>query len=358
MFYKIALSLRDAGCDVAIVGTDRIKNTPSEWMGVKLTALPLFDRKGFTRFFRPFRLLKIAIQKKPDVLIVHSPELLMIAVLYKFFFRNKILVYDVLEDYRKNLRHHPFMGTSPKKLLSFAVSVWERFWIRFFDHVWYAEFCYDGIHRIPDDKKVCLVNRFTPKAMTFMPDVPLPSIPFMVCTGTLNRTWGVKKTLLLWQAFNEFSPLHLILSGFTFDEEVLPMIDNFVRKSGLHDRVTKVGLNEYVPYPVILHYIQHCTFGTGLYDLPPNIQGKIPTKFYEFLAMRKPLLFTEDPFWNGLNQQWNLGVPVNPDETAKSIYRKLKALPETHTASSVYSWEENEEKKLFAIVEKWKQKMK
>lgn len=358
MFYKIALSLREAGCEVGIVGTDRIKNTPPEWMGVELTALPLFDRKGFTRFFRPFRLLKIAAQKKPDVLIVHSPELLMIAVLYKFFFRNKILVYDVLEDYRKNLKHHPFMGNVKKKLLSVAVSIWEDFWIRFFDYVWYAEFCYDGIHRIPELKKACLVNRFTQKAVTLMPEIPLPSIPYMVCTGTLNRTWGVKKTLLLWKAFNEFSPLHLIISGFTFDDEVQPMIEAFVEKSGLHDRITKVGLNEYVPYPVILHYIQHCSFGTGLYDLPPSIKGKIPTKFYEFLAMQKPLLFTDEPFWNTLNQQWNLGIPVNPEDTAKSIQQKLSLLPASKPEPEIYSWEENEEKTLFKIVQTWKSKRK
>lgn len=359
LFYKIALSLRAAGCEVEIVGADRVKGSPEMLMGVRFTALPLFDRGSLARFFRPFRLLKIALQKKPDILIIHTPELLMMAVLYRFFAPRSILIYDVLEDYKKNLKYHPFMGNFKKKLLSFAVTIWENCWIPFFDSLWYAELCYEHTHNIPASKKEYILNRFTQKALDDLPNIPLPDTPYMVCTGTLNRTWGVKKTLLLWEAFNRISPLHLIISGFTFDEEVRPMIETFVQNSPFRERCTIVGINQYVPYPLILYYIKHCQFGTGLYDLPPSIKGKIPTKFYEFLALKKPLLYTEDNYWNMLNDEWHLGVPVSPHENPETILTRLKKHLDHSPASSpqIYSWEENEEKILFRVVQSWKEKL-
>ena len=354
LFYKIACSLRNAGCEVSIVGTDRIKNTPETASGIRLIALPLFNRNGFTRFFRPFTLLKIAVNQKPDVLVVHSPELLMIAVFYKLFFWKKILVYDVLEDYRKNLKYHPFMRPWKKRLLSFAVAVWEGIWTPFFDHIWYAELCYENSLNVPPHKIAFLLNRFTANPLSELPKIPLPEIPYMVCTGTLNRTWGVQKTLTLWEAFNKIKPLHLIISGFTFDVEVLPEITAFVEKSGLKDRITMVGINEYVPYPVILHYIHSAIFGTGLYDLPPSIQGKIPTKFYEFLALQKPLLFTDDNYWNTLNETWNFGISIRPEDSPETIWKKLQQFKPDAPKPEIYSWEENEDKIIRKIVETWK----
>jgi len=220
------------------------------------------------------------------------------------------------------------MRGSIKKIAAPFIRFWEKNLIRFFAAVFYAENCYDNMLGVAENKKFLLLNHFTHKALAILPaqKPALPELPYMLCCGTLNRTWGVKKSLDLWTEFNAIEPLHLVIAGFTYDEETLEMITEFVAQSPYSARFTLIGGNKYVPYPTILYLIQHCCFGTGLYDLPPNIIGKTPTKFYEYLALAKPLLFTSDPYWNSLNQAWNLGIAVSPTDKAADIWQQFTNL--------------------------------
>lgn len=351
IFFKIALSLSDAGFEVIVVGTDKAPIPIQLPDNLKVIALPTIPRSFTKRLNRGFELLQIAFQHRPDAVMIHNPELLHIALLYKLFFPKTQLFYDVLEDYQKNFLFHPFMKGWKKNLIASVIRFLEKAALPFFEGVFYAEKCYDNILNVPLKKKHILLNRFTQKAL--LPAVfPRIDEPYMLCCGTLNRTWGVQKTLELWQEFNKISPLHLVIVGFTYDDFTLPMIHDFVAKSPYKSRFSLIGGDKYVPYPLILQLIQHCAFGTGLYNLPPNIQGKIPTKFYEFLALKKPLLFTSDPFWNELNDEWNLGIPVTPNDSPEHIWEKLETFSHKNLPNEVYSWEENEESVLVDVIRK------
>lgn len=354
IYYKIALSLAQAGFEVCVAGTDKVEVPKSLPQNIEIISLPTIPRSVTARLGRGWDLFKVAYRRRPDALMIHTPELLHIVVLYKILFPKTKLFYDVLEDYEKNFRYHPFMRGSIKKIAAPFIRFWEKTLIRFFDAVFYAENCYDNMLGVAEQKKFLLLNHFTNKALSILPNQQptLPQGPYMLCCGTLNRTWGVKKSLDLWTEFNAIQPLHLIIAGFTYDEETLDMIENYVANSPYKNRFTLVGGNKYVPYPTILYLIQHCSFGTGLYDLPPNIMGKTPTKFYEYLALEKPLLFTSDPYWNSLNQAWNLGIAVSPTDKATDIWQQLQDFSHTKRDPKHYSWEENEEIVLVDVLKK------
>ncbi|MEQ9230923.1 MAG: glycosyltransferase, partial [Cyclobacteriaceae bacterium] len=66
-----------------------------------------FRRLSFGRLMIQFHYLKKLRVLKPDLLIVTTHELLLASVLLKAFFSTKI-IYDVQEDYFKNLWHQHF----------------------------------------------------------------------------------------------------------------------------------------------------------------------------------------------------------------------------------------------------------
>lgn len=354
MYFKIALSLAKAGYEVVVAGTDKAPPPQQIPANVQIKMYPQFSRSLQNRLLRIGELWRLCQSERPNILMVHTAELLPLAVAHKLLHPQVKLVFDVLEDYEQNLRYHPFMRGWKKHLAALAIKYVQRLLVPFFEAVFYAEKCYDNVLHVADKRKYFLLNRFSPRATenetrTTLPD--LPPLPYMLCCGTLNRSWGVFRSLSLWEKLNEISPLHLVVAGFTYDETVVPEILAFVSKSAYKERFTLVGGMQYVPYPVITYYIQHCAFGMALYDLPPSIRGKIPTKFYEFLAFKKPLLFTQDAYWDQLNREWLLGVSVSADKSVAEIWEELQNYQPQADNEKVYSWEANEEKVLWEVIE-------
>jgi hypothetical protein len=141
-----------------------------------------------------------------------------------------------------------------------------------------------------------------------------------------------------------------VMAGFTYDEELVKKIEAWVAKSGLADRFQLIGGNEYVPYARIVWLIRHCLLGTALYRPKPHIIGKEPTKFFEYRALAKPLLFTSEPYWNAWHERHQLGVPLIGTESAASLWAQIDAwqVPEDTAA---FCWTA-EEAKLKAWMER------
>jgi len=102
IYYKVALSLAEEGFKVCVVGTDKVEVPAILPKNVEIISLSTIPRSVTARLLRGWDLFKIAYRRRPDALMIHTPELLHIVVLYKILFPKTKLFYDVLEDYEKN----------------------------------------------------------------------------------------------------------------------------------------------------------------------------------------------------------------------------------------------------------------
>lgn len=332
IFYRLACSQVALGYRVSILGIDPAQ-APYFAQGVQIIPFPPIRRLSLKRPARPFALLSRTLREKPDIVTIHSPELLFVALVLRLF--GKKILYDVHEDYYATLSQAYYYPAWLRYFLAIGVRVGERCCVPFFQGVSYAESCYDNLLRAPARKKVVLQNKFAPppSLQEFSP----PFSQYLLYTGTLAPSWGTDATLQCWRRLNEVKPLPLVMAGHTHDPALVKDLRMRVRSWSMEDRFALIGGTTYVPYDRIVALMQHCLAGTALYQSLGFLQNKIPTRFFEYMAAQKPLLFSPFPYWEQLNREWQLGIPLFRPWDPHEVWETLENWSATHPPER-YLW--------------------
>src|SRR5918995_1247366 len=108
MLEKLGPTLVSEGFEVFIIGypSERAVTIP----GISVLPLPRFNRTSFRRLLISWAIFKKINHVKPEVIIINTPELLLVTILNKMFFGRKV-VYDILENYYQTIRYtHTYPG--------------------------------------------------------------------------------------------------------------------------------------------------------------------------------------------------------------------------------------------------------
>lgn len=342
MFHKLARSQKKLGYQVSVCAQDERKEAYFQ-DGIHIIPLKPFHRMSVRRLFFSFLHGRKIRSIRADAYVIHSPELLPLALYLKW--RDKVkLVYDVHEDYAQTLRaaaHYPGrVGETLAKL----VRRMEKWAVKKIEAVSYAEEVYENILEVPEKRRFFLRNKFMAIRSAQKSELDIPFDRYMLYTGTLAEDWGVFRSLDLWEQINQIEPLNFVVAGVSPHTEVIQQIREQVVNSGLSHRFCLLGGTKFVPYADIRILIHNCLFGTALYAIKPYIKGKMPTKFYEYMAFDKALIFTPEEKWNAFNEKERLGFVWKEGDDVKALWQKLKKwedMPPRHNNSS-YSWEAEE----------------
>ena len=339
MFYKLAISQKEAGYEVSIITQD-----PSEYeydvRGIQILPLTPFSRISVNRLKVQKKIFRKAKSLKADLYILHSPELLFVGRKLKKHLNCKV-IYDVHENYQLNLTHAIYYPPLIRKVMGWTVRRIEQLSAKWLDGISYAERCYENILDVPNEKYVILENTFTNRAADSDPDISIPSQPYLLLSGTIAEERGIWESLNLWKKLNQYQPVNLVVAGHCQLPMLLSDIHKYVNESGLRDHFSLIGGEDYVSYANILQLISHCQAGLFLYKSLPNIIGKRPTKIFEYLAFAKPLIFTDHPHWNALNQELQMGFPLK--EGQEGGLPAQIAEWNIHHDADLYQWEAGEE---------------
>ncbi len=347
IFYKEAVSAQQAGLRVCVIGQDA---APLPYVKQGVTVIPLAS--GMPRWSLHRQMLRLALQVQAKVYHIHTPELLPLALLLKAMRRAKV-VYDVHEDYAKNLTYgraysQPLLT---RKLAALAVRALEktsRLWV---DYFLYAESCYKNILGAASGKYAILPNYYASPTgdMDSERADPLPThMPILGYIGTIANDWGILETLKLWRALNHKggSGVFLLIAGVGFEAALLQNVQHTLQEANLPGRWRMLGGSEHVPYETIIACMESCACISALYTPTLAIRERIPTKFYEAMAMQKPVLFTANPTWDALNEclKFGMALDVADLETAANwVHAELQdGFKNCYTApiaSEAYSWE-------------------
>jgi glycosyltransferase involved in cell wall biosynthesis len=221
----------------------------------------------------------------------------------------------------------------------------------------YAEECFEGIVDFPPNRSAVVRNKYqAPATVVPAPAFGDPEMPLLVFTGTIAENWGVIRAVELWQSLQRFIPVRLAMAGHSHDRALLAKITEMVRNSGFSERFLLVGGQEYVPYESIVGWMEAADAGLALYRLLPNIRDRIPTKFYEFMAAGKPLIYPENPAWTAAIQPESLRFPLSwpPDEEklrelAKLISKARSGSGRAPSPPRAWSWHAEAENMLALI---------
>lgn len=272
-----------------------------------------FRKDTFTRLRQQFHFLGKVLQFKPRVVHIHTPELGWIAVLLKLIFRYK-LIYDRHEDYPRQVKYGVARNRLMQNILSKVAAFTETVLFQQADAVFLAE---PGYQAQAPGNAILIRNSFL-IAETIQPQ---ESAPYFLICGALSQRNGVKEACVLWEELRKETPWKLHISGHSQEPALTRFLTDFQKKYPNEVRLN--GINEPLPYAVLQNEIFNCSCGIALFQPSPHLQGKIPSRFYEFISFRKKLILSGNAEWK------NSGFPEN-------VYYLEKS--DSHSLSELVKW--------------------
>jgi hypothetical protein len=396
MYKKLALSLNEkvGNSEIHIIGSatnfenHHNNNDFKNEAFIKFYPIAIFHRLAYQRLFFGFIFLKLLYKIKPKLLIINTFELLPFAIFFKLsnYFQTKKqknsrvkLVYDVMENYFQNIA---YQTTYPKILrfpLAFAVRIIENLCSIFVDNFILAEKCYETELEFVGKNYVILENKYlaSPKEKPVVADFSPQKMDFFglkseatdimtksktqltfIYTGTISCSYGTLEAILfiknlLKRHFN----IRLIIIGFCSDKiyyaELLAACENF---TNIID--WQVSIDKPVAHEKILTAMKNADIALLPYQINKSNKNRIPTKFYEYIYHKIPMIISENEVWEFFCQQYDCAISYNFEElkSEKSETEKtLKELLETNFYQIQFDeneilWTENDKQKLQQIL--------
>lgn len=240
-----------------------------------------------------------------DIFWIHTPEL------FWLFFLNLLLrkkqVYDVHENYFENTYSAEYYPMLIRRPLAYGVRFLEIY-IAKISFVVYAEYAYENL--LKAKKYEVIPNAFDTDFIPSTPIVSRGNTVKWVISGNLSEEWGVMNAIDFWEKQNQYFPSFLTIIGYSSLPEFSQKIRQRIEKSPYRHQSRLIGLEHYVPYSEILKAIHESDFVLAPYQIKPKFFYKIPTKFYEAIALKKTILFSNIPYWNELNEKYHFGFCI------------------------------------------------
>lgn len=343
IFHKQARSLAKAGYEVVLFG-----NAPHDSFtdGVRIRAVA----KAGSRLTRPaasFRILGRVLKERGDIYHFHDPELILAGLILRLL--GKKVIYDVHEDYPKDILGKPYLPRWLRPLVSAAFRPAEAWGARRMSAVITAtdsiEKRFPGsavLHNYPILNYLCGSQHGGPVAKS--------GKPFLLYCGSISPILGALEMVKGVENASQRRPVQLCLLGFFEDEAVRSEILRSVA-SGTVDYRGFVPLNE-----VYSNFVG-AVAGLVLYHPYPNHIEAMPNKIFECMACGVPLIASDFPLWRRIISDQGCGLVVNPvdvQEIANAIIylmehpEKARKMGERgrELARTKYNWELEERKLL------------
>ncbi len=252
-------------------------------------------RLHFTRLWANFRLIYQAKNTQAHHLIISTWELIP-AALFLSFWRGTRILYDVQENYAANLRHTQVYPWFLRKILAYKISMLEYLLARRGCVFMMAEECY--LSEMPWLKPaVLLENKCLREEIKVYRSKTNPKNEpkKWVFTGTVSREYGVFDLIEYCEELRKDGlRFSLNIVGYAAIQAERKQL---IRWATERDWLQLKGIAQPVAHAVILEEIQKADIVCMPYRINQSYAGRIPTKFFECIALQKAMLISLNLFW-------------------------------------------------------------
>lgn len=321
MLEKMALSLCEPhDYEVTIMGQS-INQIPVH-PGIKFIPFEIPGRFSLDRFLTPTKILLKLFKVRPGVLIVNTHELLIVSVISRILF-GCVIVYDIRENYYRNIR---FSETYPRRFrlpLSWWIRGKEKLVTRLFHHIILAEKSYATELGFIGKEFTILENKAVPPEVGKKLSNEVHKLLF---TGTISKSTGVFEAITLATALHKEDPdIRLLIAGYcalpSTRVEVLERIRDkpFIQLKGFY---------QLLPHREIMGEIVNADFGIMYYPPSPHTSGSVPTKLFEYMANQLPIItWANQPYTPRVLEQnagllWDVPAELLNKMKTQSFYPK------------------------------------
>lgn len=342
-YEKFAITLSRQNSEVFISGYP----TSSKPVYPNIHFLPSkrFGRLSLYRWVLPLIILRKIHKVRPQILIVNTHDLLIVASLSRILFGLKIY-YDIQENYYLNLLHTNVFPQLVKQVLAGWVRSKEWLTSPLFHGFLLAEKCYYKELPFARSRSIVIENKASiPEGFCRVADAGKAKTRLLF-SGTLAPQTGVFRAIALARKLHHLdSRITLQIIGFSPIAATVSMIRNEIKDC---DFIRLTGGDQPVPHDQVFEAIRHADFGIISYDMAPHIQNRVPTKLYEYLACQLPILIQNHEPWLALCRQSNAGIVLNQE--SQELLSAMQTA-ETYTQAPVnVDWPPEAEKLLKALL--------
>lgn len=298
-YEKIGISLaRRNDLEIHVMGTRGASTNEAihfyPWLG--------FKRLSFSRLLIQLKYWKKLRMIKPKIIIPTTHELLIMSVLHRLLYGSKI-VYDVQEDYFKNLWHQHFYPPIVRHLIALMIRVMEVACSPFISAYSLAEKTYQKDIGFVRKKSVVLDNRSSPIILHSKNNTSLK----VVFTGTVSHYSKAAESIELFLLLKEqISEAEMTVIGYCPKHSYQ---ENLIKKYG--KKVTLKLSDKPVPHAEIINEIARSDLGIIGYQPDPVNRHKMPTKLYEYVVAELPYLVQENTLWSEEGKRLGGAIPID-----------------------------------------------
>jgi hypothetical protein len=310
----------------AIVNHDRIT----------FHSLQRFKRIGVQRLFARLSALKIVFSVRPSLIIVTTHELLGVGLAARIWLGAKLL-YDVQENYFRNI----FFGKTMPKWFAIIVApvvrLKEIVSSIFISHFILAEKCYARELKFTGKKFTVIENKVR-RPVT--PVSPRESRTRLLFSGTIAESTGVFKAIQLASELHALdNRISLTIVGHSPQQITLERVREMIRDKRF---ITLMGGEQVVQHQQIIQQIRAADFGLILYEVNRATAERIPTKLYEYIGYKLPIIIIDHKPWTKMVLQHHAGIVIEKEADLEKLIKKMEEDQFYPSPPTDVFWEEDE----------------
>lgn len=296
---------------------------PVEADGIQQHIIFTGSRLSWGRLRAQGRYWQLLRRLRPELVVVHAPELLPLTLLWQALGRGRQFAYDIRENYALNVTTQRVYGGLTRRALAAGLRWIEALAARHAAGVMLAERSYAEelpfLGGLPAGRVVVLENKYQPAPPETVPahvrPLPRPDEPLqLLYSGTISELNGVFEAIAFTRQLRRHWPLaQLTIIGFCQRPDQLLRLKQAVAASA--GAVTLIGGDVLVPHAQIIARIRGSHLGLLPYRPHASTWRCVPTKLFEYLANGLPLLIPANDYWNQLVQRHGAGLVVDFDAT-------------------------------------------
>ncbi|WP_375437395.1 glycosyltransferase [uncultured Hymenobacter sp.] len=330
MYGKFACTLAGRP-DTTIHVAGRHASPPTTPANLHLHTLLEGSRLSWARLAAQRRYWQLLQRLRPDLVLVHAPELLPLTLLWQRLARPRRFLYDIRENYALNVSTQRVYGGLTRRWLAAGLRWVEAWAARRSAGLLLAEESYAQelpfLNAVPANRVVLLENKYQPPPGEVLQKSPRP-LPAaheplrLLYSGTVSELNGIHQALRLAEELHHRRPGGVLLTviGFCQQPDLLRTLHQLQQTNPPWLRLVVHGATP-VAHSAIVAEIQRSHVGLLLYQPHPSSERCRPTKLFEYLAHGLPMVVPTNPLWEACIRRYEAGLVVD-----------LLSLPEAATA--------------------------
>ncbi len=306
LYEKLAVTLADTGnFHVDIIGF-RSSVNPNH-SNISFYPLFQFHRLHPVRLLSGLRLMKLLAKLKPDLLIITTHELLFAASFYKLLY-GKPVIYDVCENYYRNIAHGTGFNYLMRPMLSSFVRLKERITKPLINHYFLAEQAFLEEMPFMRNRSTVIENKCLQLSSRNEKVRNDNEIRFLF-SGTIAREYGIFEAIKFSITLNQSGfNNRLVIIGRCAHAETLEQLKSSIMG---HSHIEMMVDSYPISHQLIIDKMLESDFGLLPYNLAPHLRSRFPTKIYEHLAIKLPIIITDNPPWTKFCNNHGAGISID-----------------------------------------------